>query len=607
VPTRRIPPARRRDPKRVDPHVGTRVEAFVRDADLGRVAAILAEGRDDVLRRWLEAARLQPFHARQPDRAVADHIPHLFDALVAFLQRAAPWTVDPEAPLDDRAVHAAAQEHARARFVQGLSPPEVLTEFRLLRQEIGRALRDRLRGAAAADVVGAELLVHDALDGATTLALAALDAQEAERRFLAVEVVRLGAEKDRLLEAARFLAAAGALLAGSLDLDGTLASVARLCVPRLGRWCAVYLVDEQGAVRRLVGAHADPAKEELMGELARGYPLSPDPSHPVRRALATGRTVVAGVVDGGAVDRYATDAEHARILRELATTSAVVVPLVARDQRLGALSLGPADAVDSSLAEELAARAALAIDNAWLYRRAQEALRVRDEVLATASHDLKTPLTTIKTQAQMLQRRAGALPPPAGERVAAGLATITAATARMVAMINELLDVAHLRMGQALALERHPTDLVALARRTTAEAQQTTDRHTVRVEAAVPELVGDWDAFRLERVLGNLLSNAVKFSPEGGEVVVRVARADGAGGPWAELTVQDRGVGIPAADLPRLFARFHRGANVVGKIRGEGIGLAGAKQIVEQHGGAIAVESAEGSGSTFTVRVPLAS
>jgi signal transduction histidine kinase len=601
-----MPPARRRDPRRVDPHVGTRVEAFVRDADLGRVAAILATARDEILRRWLETARLQPCHAAQPDRAVADHIPHLFDALIVFLRRAAPRSVDPEAPLDDRAVHAAAQEHARARFGQGLGAADVLTEFRLLRQEIGRALRARLGGAVAADVVGAELLVHDALDGAMTLALAALDAQEAERRFLAAEVLRLAAEKDRVLDASRFLAEAGALLAGSLDLEATLASVAALAVPRVAAWCAVYLVDEDGGVRRLAGAHADPSKTALMDELARGHPLSPDRSHPVRRALRTGRTVVSAARTRGAVERYATGAEHARLLRELATTSAVVVPLVARGQRLGAVSLGPADAVDRALAEELAARAALAIDNARLYRRAQEALGVRDQVLETASHDLKTPLAAIRAQAQLLQRRAGRLPPPEGERFATGLVTIAGATARMVAIIDEVVDVAHLRMGQALALERHPTDAVALARRLAAEAQETTDAHEVRVEAAVPALVGAWDAFRLERVLGNLLSNAVKYSPAGGEVTVRVAPEDGADGPWAVLVVRDRGVGVPAADLPRVFERRHRGSNVVGRIRGEGIGLAGAKQIVEQHGGTVAVASAEGEGTTVTVRLPLA-
>jgi signal transduction histidine kinase len=111
---------------------------------------------------------------------------------------------------------------------------------------------------------------------------------------------------------------------------------------------------------------------------------------------------------------------------------------------------------------------------------------------------------------------------------------------------------------------------------------------------------------RLDRVLDNLLSNAIKFSPNGGGITVAVAHEDVVGGPWAVVAVRDQGLGIPAADLPRVFERFRRARNVEGRIGGTGIGLASVRQIVEQHGGAITVESVEGAGSTFTVRLPLA-
>ncbi|MFN8556342.1 MAG: sensor histidine kinase [Dehalococcoidia bacterium] len=118
------------------------------------------------------------------------------------------------------------------------------------------------------------------------------------------------------------------------------------------------------------------------------------------------------------------------------------------------------------------------------------------------------------------------------------------------------------------------------------------------------ELIGVWDGARLTRVVDNLLSNAVKYSPDGGETTVHVGRVCYHGEAYAVLTVQDRGIGIPAVDLPYTFERFHRAANVRG-IAGNGIGLAGARQIIEQHGGQISVESVEGEGSTFTVRLPL--
>ena len=255
-----------------------------------------------------------------------------------------------------------------------------------------------------------------------------------------------------------------------------------------------------------------------------------------------------------------------------------------------------AEAERAELARQQAARA-----------EAEAALRERDQVLATVSHDLKAPLATIRGQAQLLRRRlerTGSLEP---ERVLKGLALIETAVTKMAGWIDELLDVARLEAGRPLELRPEPTDLVALAWQAVAEQQRTTERHRLRVETTERELVGVWDPARLGRVLDNLLSNAVKFSPAGGDVTVSVGHEQQAGQCWAVVRVRDQGVGIPTADQPHIFERFRRGANVVGRIAGTGIGLVGACHIVERHGGTIAVESQEGQGSTFTVRLPLES
>lgn len=221
-----------------------------------------------------------------------------------------------------------------------------------------------------------------------------------------------------------------------------------------------------------------------------------------------------------------------------------------------------------------------------------------------ATHDLKNPLTSLKARVQLLLRRVqrGQVLEPTA--LAAGLAAIDADATRMVTLIDELMDAAHLRTGQALTLTPVPTDLVALAHDCVADTRRRTTR-TLAVESSEPALVGAWDRPRLERVVQNLLDNAIKYSPRGGDIVLRMTCEDDPDGKaWAVLSVQDNGVGIPAADLPHIFERFWRGSNV-GATVGAGIGLAGARQIVEQHGGTIAVASTEGKGSTVTVRLPL--
>jgi signal transduction histidine kinase len=231
--------------------------------------------------------------------------------------------------------------------------------------------------------------------------------------------------------------------------------------------------------------------------------------------------------------------------------------------------------------------------------------RSREEFLSALSHDLRTPITSIRGMAQVLLRRVSRMEIPEAARVTEGLKTIEASTGKMSSMITELLDLARLQSGRSLELQRGPVDLVAMARRAVEEYQRTAPGHEIRVDTTLPSLTGEWDAVRLERVLGNLLSNAIKYSPEGGTITVRVQQETGDMETAAILSVQDEGLGVPAADLPHVFERFHRAANVTGRIAGTGIGLAGSRQIVEQHGGAISVESTEGAGSTFTVRLPL--
>jgi signal transduction histidine kinase len=215
------------------------------------------------------------------------------------------------------------------------------------------------------------------------------------------------------------------------------------------------------------------------------------------------------------------------------------------------------------------------------------------------------PLTTVRGQTQLQRRRLARGEPLDQDRLEAALENIDNASLRMTRLLDELADVMRLRAGSEINLHRESTDLLALALHASAEHGRATDRHTIRVVSEAESLVGFWDAPRLERVLGNLLGNAIKYSPEGGEITVRIER-EGDGDPAvAVLSVEDSGVGIPQADLGLIFERFRRAGNVE-SFAGSGIGLAGAKRIVELHGGTIAVTSIEGQGSTFTVRLQIA-
>ena len=234
---------------------------------------------------------------------------------------------------------------------------------------------------------------------------------------------------------------------------------------------------------------------------------------------------------------------------------------------------------------------------------ADAAVRVRDHFLASVSHDLRGPLAGIHGYASLARRRIqtanweGALPV---------LADIQASVMRMIGTLEELLDLAKLDAGQRLTLRRAPIDLVALVRRVAAEQEVAVEQCSVKVHSEVTELTGNWDAARLERAVANVVGNAVKYSPpDRAEVSVAITRQQNARGDWAVIQVRDRGIGIPASDLPHIFQRFHRGTNVSGRLPGTGLGLPGAREVIEQHGGELCVESQEGHGSTFTIRLPL--
>ena len=423
--------------------------------------------------------------------------------------------------------------------------------------------------------------------------------------------LRYAVERARSEAVQRFLSAASSALAGSLDYATTIQVVANLMVPYLADCCVINVLDEHRGLTQVALSCVDPGQQDSMRQIYAGVPLDRDGPHPVAIALRNEQSMLYSVFPESLFADCATSPEHLERLQEFEFASAMFVPLLAQGRALGVVSLMTAESGrhyqmdDLGVAEDICRRAALAIDNAQLYRQAQEAIHLRDTVLSSVSHDLRNPLLAIRLIAETLADQASQIDSAPGQTIREGLERINANTTRMTAQISELLDVALLQMGREVELDRQPSNLIALVQEVISDYQMRTTRHQIRLESEHHHLLGDWDAPRIERVLGNLVSNAIKYTPAGGEVVIRVWREVGDDEVWAVFEVQDHGLGIPAVDLPRIFSWYHRGQNVSGHVAGAGVGLASSQRIVARHGGTISVVSEEDHGSTFTVRLPL--
>jgi len=239
---------------------------------------------------------------------------------------------------------------------------------------------------------------------------------------------------------------------------------------------------------------------------------------------------------------------------------------------------------------------------------AEAAVRMRDRLLSLAAHDLRSPLTALLLQVHLQERRLDRARVPTVEEWRAWLVRQRELLDRELAVVQEVTDAAHLQMGQHIALQVEPVDLAALARQAVASVEaargaasddgEGTDGAVV-VEEPGGSIVVEGDRSRLDRLLHNVIGNAVKYSPAGTPVWVTVDQTD----DGARVVVRDQGVGIPADELPRIFAPFYRASTARG-FAGTGLGLAGAKAIIEQHGGSIALDSAPGAGTTVTITLP---
>lgn len=413
--------------------------------------------------------------------------------------------------------------------------------------------------------------------------------------------VRDMTHEERQEEAQRLIAHASVSLSASLDYPKVLERVARLLVPALADGCVVEVGEHREARHDVAVAHVERHEERRVRAAIRAAGWH---ATGARQAMETGR-VTARLAEDPATEEGLEDVPA--LFKELGVRAYLCVPLLARGRAFGALTLFSEqrrqayDDVDLSVIEDLARRAAFAIDNAHLYQHERESVRARDEFLSLAAHELKTPLTPVHLLLQSLLRalsrpRAGA--PLGPEAVVSRLAAILHAVERLEHLVEALLDISRITVGP-LELERKEIDLAATVREVAARMRDDVRRSRSHLDLKLEEgVVGEWDGGRIEQVIANLLSNAVKYGAGKPVEVVVEARDD-----RARLSIRDYGIGISLAEQARIFERFGRAAPLR-NYGGFGLGLWTARQIVEAHGGTIRIESTPGEGARFIVELP---
>jgi signal transduction histidine kinase len=423
-------------------------------------------------------------------------------------------------------------------------------------------------------------------------------AEQGARDLIREQAARTAAEASA--KRFRFLSESGAALTSSLNYHATLAALARVCVTGFADWAEVYAVEADGAVRRLETAHCEPARAPLVGAL-RGVVIPPKSSHPVLAVIRTRTPILASTLSPELRASMSVDEGHERTVTELGMTSLIVIPMIARDRVLGAIALMSSDprrrfnAEDLALAEDVGARAALAVDNALLYEEARRANQTKADFLAVVSHDLRTPLNAIMGYAELMGM---GIPEPLPEAARERLQRIRTAAGHLLYLLDELLGFARLEAGRE---EVHPEDVDVreVVREMAAVVEPLAHSAHLAFEVDVPAaaVMVRTDPDKLRQILVNLGGNAVKYTPRG---EVRVAVREAA--KRVVIRVSDTGIGIAPEHLDDIFEPFwqvnagQRSAN-----GGTGLGLSVVRGLVRLIGGEVSVESEPGKGSVFTV------
>ena len=409
--------------------------------------------------------------------------------------------------------------------------------------------------------------------------------------------------RKREQEGAQLLSDSSRVLASTLDYEKTLEAVARLAVGSLADWCGVDLVDEEGRIRQVVVSHVDPSKVKWAKELNKRFP--PDYSAPtgVGNVIRTGQPEIYAEISEEMLEAGAQGEEHLKIMRELQIKSALVVPMIARGRTLGALTLISSDKgrrygeEDLALAMELATRAAIAIDNAQLYRSALAASEAKSAFLATMSHELRTPLNAIIGYQSLLKE---GIDGTLNDSQLAQLSRIRASADHLLGLIDEVLTFSRVEAGKEV-VRREETRLRPIVDQAVTMVRPLSEAKNLPIRTEGADATLFTDPGKVRQIFLNLLSNAIKFTDQGEIVVESRVNHD-----TVAISIIDQGIGIARENLEKIFDPFWQvEQRSTRKVGGTGLGLSVSRSLARLLGGEVSVESELDRGSRFTLTLPV--
>lgn len=411
-------------------------------------------------------------------------------------------------------------------------------------------------------------------------------------------------ERQYIEENLRYLAEASKILSSSLDYEKTLNTIAALSVPHIADWCSVELLTD-GTFHQVAVAHKDPKKVKWARELRKKRPPDMDAPMGLPHVVKTGKPELYPVISEEMLKvALKNPKEEMKIIKKIGGfTSAMIVPIFSQKKPIGGITFVTTEtnrhynSADLVMAQELATRASVAIENARLYKGSQDAISMRDDFISVASHELKTPVTSVKMFTQILKHHSQQI---GDQKAASHLTKMDRQLDKLTELIYDLLNISKIQAGR-MEFREEVFDFDRAVHEVIEVLQQSSTKHEIVVRGATKKKVRG-DAERIGQVINNLVSNAVKYSPRADKIVVKLKAENGS----VTVSVQDFGIGMAQEHLGKIFERFYRVYDTTDKtFPGLGIGLYITSEIVKRHGGKLWVDSNVGKGSTFHISIPI--